>query len=97
MTEVWNVNIDLDYNLYSNVTYKNTTGWNLSGWLPISIFMELYFHDIFSPFSYYTGGKNVWGDRPFYLVKQPQEKWVCDFHDDAPPLSFQLQVAEVIF
>ena len=36
----------------------------------------------------YTGGKNVWGDRPFYLVKQPQEKWVCDFHDDAPPLSF---------
>ena len=42
-------------------------------------------------------GKNVWGDRPFYLVKQPQEKWACDFHDDAPPLSFQLQVAEVIF
>ena len=45
----------------------------------------------------YTGGKNVWGDRPFYLVKQPQEKWACDFHDDALPLSFQLQVAEVIF
>ena len=32
-----------------------------------------------------------------YEVKQPQEKWACDFHDDAPPLSFQLQVAEVIF
>ena len=32
-----------------------------------------------------------------YVVKQPQEKWACDFHDDAPPLSFQLQVAEVIF
>ena len=46
---------------------------------------------------YYTGSKNVWGDRPFYLVKQPQEKWECDFRDDAPPLSFQLQVAEVIF
>ena len=46
---------------------------------------------------YYTGGKNVWGDRPFYLVKQPKEKWACDFHDDALPLSFQLQVAEVIF
>ena len=34
---------------------------------------------------------------PFYLVKQPQEKWACDFRDDAPPLSYQLQVAEVIF
>ena len=45
----------------------------------------------------YTGGKNVWGDRPLYLVKQPQKKWACDFHDDALPLSFQLQVAEVIF
>ena len=45
----------------------------------------------------YTRDRNVWGDRPFYLVKQPQEKWACDFHDDAPPLSFQLQVAEVIF
>ena len=32
-----------------------------------------------------------------YVVKQPQEKWACDFHDDAPPLSFQLQIAEVIF
>ena len=31
-----------------------------------------------------------------YLVKQAQEKWACDFHDDARPLSFQLQVAEVI-
>ena len=46
--------------------------------------------------SYYTGGQNVWVDSPFYLVKQPQEKWACDFHDDALPLSFQLQVAEVI-
>ena len=45
----------------------------------------------------YTRDRNVWGDRPFYLVKQPQEKWACDFHDDAPPLSFQLQVADVIF
>ena len=45
----------------------------------------------------YTAGGFVWCDRPFYLVKQPQEKWACDFHDDAPPLSFQLQVAEVIF
>ena len=27
----------------------------------------------------------------------PQEKWACDFHDDAPPLSFQLQVAEDFF
>ena len=45
----------------------------------------------------YTWDRNVWGDRPFYLVKQPQEKWACDFRDDAPPLSFQLQVAEVIF
>ena len=33
---------------------------------------------------------------PFYLVKQPQEKWACYFHDDALPLSFQLQVTEVI-
>ena len=45
----------------------------------------------------YTAGGFVWCDRPFYLVKQSQEKWACDFHDDAPPLSFQLQVAEVIF
>ena len=45
----------------------------------------------------YTAGRFVWCDRPFYLVKQPQEKWACDFHDDALPLSFQLQVAEVIF
>ena len=45
----------------------------------------------------YTRDNNVWGDKPFYLVKQPQEKWACDFHDDALPLSFQLQVAEVIF
>ena len=41
----------------------------------------------------YTAGGFVWCDRPFYLVKQPQEKWACDFHDDARPLSFQLQVA----
>ena len=45
----------------------------------------------------YTAGGFVWCDRPFYQVKQPQEKWKCDFIDDAPPLSFQLQVAEVIF
>ena len=32
-----------------------------------------------------------------YVVKQLQEKWVCDFHDDAPPLSFQLQVTEDFF
>ena len=31
------------------------------------------------------------------VVKQPQEKWACDFHDDAPPFSFQLQVADFIF
>ena len=45
----------------------------------------------------YTPGGFVWCDRSFYIVKLSQEKWVCDFHDDAPPLSFQLQVAEVIF
>ena len=27
----------------------------------------------------------------------PQEKWACDFHDDAMPLSFQLQVTEDFF
>jgi hypothetical protein len=43
----------------------------------------------------YTAGRFVWCDRPFYLVKLSQEKWACDFHDDAPPLSFQLQVNEV--
>ena len=32
-----------------------------------------------------------------YVVKEPQEKWACDFHDDAPPLSFQLQVTEDFF
>ena len=47
--------------------------------------------------TWYTPGGFVWGDRPFYLVKWPQEKWACDFHDDATPLSFQLQVTEAIF
>ena len=32
-----------------------------------------------------------------YVVKQPQEKWACDFHDDTLPLSFQLQVTEDLF
>ena len=32
-----------------------------------------------------------------YVVKQPQEKRACDFHDDALPLSFQVQVAENFF
>ena len=45
----------------------------------------------------YTRAQNVCPGWPVYEVKQPQKKWVCDFHDDAPPLSFQLQVAEVIF
>ena len=45
----------------------------------------------------YTAGGFVWCDRPIYLVKLYQEKWACDFHDDAPPLSFQLQVTEIIF
>ena len=47
------------------------------------------------PAIFYTPGGFVWCDRPFYLVKLSQEKWLCDFHDDATPLSFQLQVAEV--
>ena len=42
----------------------------------------------------YTGGQYVWVDRP---VKWPQEKWACDFHDDATPLSFQLKVTEDYF
>ena len=29
-----------------------------------------------------------------YIVKWTQEKWACDSHDDAKPLSFQLQVTE---
>ena len=45
----------------------------------------------------YTQAQNVCPGWHVYEVKQPQEKWGCDFHDDAPPLSFQLQVAEVIF
>ena len=44
----------------------------------------------------YTRAQNVCPGWPVYEVKQPQEKWACDFHDDALPLSFQLQVAEVI-
>ena len=46
---------------------------------------------------YYTRAQNVCPGWPVDEVKQPQEKWACDFHDDALPLSFQLQVAEVIF
>ena len=45
----------------------------------------------------YIPGGFVWCDGLFYLVKWPQEKWACDFHDDALPLSFQLQVAETFF
>ena len=40
---------------------------------------------VFNPL--YTPGGFVWCDGPIYLVKQPQQKWACDFHDDAPPLS----------
>ena len=49
------------------------------------------------PVKAYTAGGFVWCERPFYIVKQPQEKWACDFHDDALPLSFQLQVTEDFF
>ena len=45
----------------------------------------------------YTGGQYVWVDRPFYLVKWPQEKWACDFHYGALPFSFQLQATEDFF
>ena len=58
---------------------------------------ESYNFTRFVSLSSYTAGWFVWCDRSFYVVKQPQEKWACDFHDDALPLSFQLQVAEVIF
>ena len=60
---------------------------------PIKNEVKLHFKNIHT----YTPGGFVWCDRPFYLVKQPQEKWACDFHDDALPLSFQLQVAEAFF
>ena len=33
----------------------------------------------------------------FGVTSRPQEKCACDFHDDATPLSFQLQVAEDFF
>ena len=51
----------------------------------------------FSKIATYTPGGFVLGDRPFYLVKWLQEKSACDFHDDATPLSFQLQVTEDFF
>ena len=51
----------------------------------------------FSDAGMYTPGGFVWCDRLFYLIKLSQEKWACDFNDDAPPLSFQLQVTDVIF
>ena len=40
-------------------------------------------------FTYIPGGF-VWCDGPFYLVKWPQEKWACDFHDDALPSALVL-------
>ena len=46
---------------------------------------------------FYTGGGNVWCDIAKYIVKWTQEKWACDSHDDATPLSFQLQVTEDFF
>jgi hypothetical protein len=45
----------------------------------------------------YTAGGFVWCDIAKYLVKWTQEKWGCDSHDDATPLSFQLQVTEDFF
>ena len=36
---------------------------------------------------------SVWSKR----VKQTQQKQACHSHDDAPPLSFQLQVTEAFF
>ena len=51
-------------------------GNQVSGGLPVLLLLRVY-----------TAGGFVWCDRPFYLVKQPQEKWACDFHDDASPLS----------
>ena len=51
----------------------------------------------FRIFAGYTRAQNVCPGWRVYEVKQPQEKWACDFHDDALPMSFQLQVAEVIF
>ena len=63
----------------------------------ILLMTSVLFLNDFQKILIYTAGRFVWCDGPFYLVKQPQEKWACDFHDDAPPLSFQLQVAEVIF
>ena len=34
-----------------------------------------------------TGGGNVWCDIAKYIVKWTQEKWACDWHDDATALS----------
>ena len=45
----------------------------------------------------YTADGFVWCDIAKYLVKWTQEKWSCDSHDDATPLSFQLQVTEDFF
>ena len=42
----------------------------------------------------YTAGGFVWCDTGHFMA---QEKWAYDFHDDATPLSFQLQVTEDFF
>ena len=39
----------------------------------------------------------MFGVKGHFTSKKPQEKWVCDFLDDAMPLSFQLQVTEDFF
>ena len=45
----------------------------------------------------YTDGGNVWCNIAKYIVKWTQEKWACDSHDGATPLSFPLQVTEDFF
>ena len=39
----------------------------------------------------------MFGVKGHFTSKKPQEKWVCDFHDDAMPMSFQLQATEDFF
>ena len=50
---------------------------------------------IHSPHFLHTlAAEMFWCDIAKYIVKWTQEKWACNSHDGAMPLSFQLQVTE---
>ena len=78
---------------------KKTTWWMVSLYHGIKILGQVRILSLILQLlvNNYTGGRNVGCDIAEYLVKWTQEKWACDSHDGAKPLSFQFQVTEDFF